>query len=322
MKNNKLEEILKRGFDNNYKVSKEVERQSDEIQKELCKLGIQSTASYFIRSSDLNTIIDQNQKINTFQYEFNHQNDIFNKVLYFEDIERHCKIPYITLDGFKWKDIGYSAVLAGGVSSADIFPKRLTAKIEVSNMLLTQNETFKMQFERMLVKALEDKVIESMLSNNDDGAATNEVRPEGLFYGLPVVQVASADDIFNNIKSIDNKNVNAEWVVSGSAKTDLIKLFDDVKTMDGDKFLGSPLNIEPLMMNNYFAYIDLSKVCLANWGYIGITFDNVSRAHMGITTIVVEGYYDFKYLDNNYIKVFCAQEPDSDSDSAPDEEDN
>ncbi|MBP5424852.1 MAG: hypothetical protein J6Y33_02105, partial [Prevotella sp.] len=68
-------------------------------------------------------------------------------------------------------------------------------------------------------------------------------------------------------------------------------------------FLNSPYICTNLVEDTYLIYIDLSKVCLTQFGLMGVSVDAYTHAKDGYVDVIVEGYFDYSLANNKFIKV-------------------
>ena len=209
------------------------------------------------------------------------------------------KVPYIKSNSANWKKEGQAVYFNDGMSHKEFNPYRLTLSVEVSKQLLQQNDGFDLQLKSYLIKAVEEKLIESILvsSQGEEG-----VRPNGIFYQVPKSPLSSLNDIIDLSYNLElTKNDNLSYLISPKAKQMILK--EDNKAFDNDKLFGRDFILENKLEDGLVAYLDLSKLIITQFGETEIVIDPYRRAVDGLYVISLNSWYDFAYLDEDFLRV-------------------
>ena len=209
------------------------------------------------------------------------------------------KVPYIKSNSADWKKEGQAVYFNDGMSSKEFNPYRLTLSVEVSKQLLQQNDGFDLQLKAYLVKAVEEKLIETILTSSQ---GTEDIKPNGIFYQVPKSSLSSLNDLIDLSFNLDlTKNDNLIYLISPKAKQMILK--EDNKAFDNDKLLGKEFILENKLENGLVAYLDLSKLIITQFGESEIVIDPYRQAVNGLYVISLNSWYDFAYLDSDYLRI-------------------
>ena len=231
--------------------------------------------------------------------DFISESKILSKCSYIPNHLAKTRVPYITGNSVDWKKEGGKVDFTQGMSSKVFNPYRLTVSVDISKQLLSQNDSFDLQLKSYLLKALEEKLVETMLSSNQ---GIEDERPDGIFYNVPKSSLSSLNDLVDLSYNLDlTKNDNLIYLISPKAKQEILKA--DNKALDNDKLLGKDYIIENKLENGLIAYLDLSKLMITKFGDSEITIDPFSKAYYGLHVVSLNSYFDFGYLDNDYMRV-------------------
>lgn len=221
-------------------------------------------------------------------------NDILSKVLYYPNTKSKIKLPYLTGDGVVWGDVitddNYH------ISTKELECKRLSTYIDVSDGLVMQDKTYLNNYiSSTLNNAIRDKVISTMFSNNTDVKA-----PKGLFTYKQSKEL-SKENLKDSFVNITNAKFNGTWIMSPSC---YMWIYNNCSEFfDNGKMLGFEYMVDGRVENDYMAFVDLSKIAVADWTVSGVIIDNVTHKKDGITRVFADSFVDFNIIDNNAIEV-------------------
>lgn len=212
------------------------------------------------------------------------------------------KCPYVNGNSANWAKEGSSVMFNDGMSSKEFQPYRLTLSVEVSKQLLQQSDGFDLQLKSYLIKAVESKLVETILTSSQ---GIEEVMPSGIFYNVQKSSLSSLDSLIDLSYNLDlTKNDNLIYLVSPKAKQIILK--EDKRAFNDGKLLGSEFILENKLEDGLIAYLDLSKLMITQFGETEIVIDPYRQAVNGLYVISLNSWYDFGYLDNDYLRVGVA----------------
>lgn len=231
--------------------------------------------------------------------DFISESKILSKCSFISHHTTNTKVPYLSGNNVDWKREGDKVEFMGGMSNKEFSPYRLTVCAYISKMLLSQNDSFDVQLKEYLVKALEEKLIETILTSN---VGIVDEKPNGIFYNVPKSPLSSLNDLIDLSYNLDlTKSDDLVYIISPKAKQMILKA--DNKALDNDKLLGKDFIIENKLENGLIAYLDLSKLMITKFGDSEITIDPFSKAYYGLHVVSLNSYFDYGYLDNDYMRV-------------------
>ena len=208
------------------------------------------------------------------------------------------QIPIMSKQTVKWEGETDEADATGvSFTTVKLQPKRLSAYVDISKMLLYQDTIgVENAIRADLVRALRDKIEATLFS---DGAATTE-QPAGLFYGKTPTECSTFADICDFEADLEDANVygNMRYVMNPKAKG----FFRAVaKGQNNSGFVYEngqmddiPTAVTTNVAENLFIYGDFSDVVFAIWNDLDLTIDTVTQATKGCVRIVINAYVDFK----------------------------
>lgn len=226
------------------------------------------------------------------------EDEFLSKTTFYPNLKANIKAPYFDENTCDWKAVGYGiSANTDTVSSKYLTPHRLTTQTDFSLTILRQSGDFYNEVNKILIKAIYNKLVESILS---DSAATDDA-PKGIFNGVSATTVSAITDLASMQYNGDKQKTKNVWVISPKAKAEILKL-NPLIFNDG-KFLGSEYILENRMKDGLIAYLPLNLITVAQFGVVEITVDNVTDVANGNVKTYIDTYFDFDYLDNSKIQV-------------------
>lgn len=284
---------LIRKQNNNIKLNVGEENEMTKIIEECRSNGIVPQNAYTIKRPELRAI----QYFNSTEVQeaqTTPQSDLLKDAQYFTNIKSNLKLPYLKTDDVVWGMINPN-VSELHCTSCQLQPKRVSTFVDVSCAIDVQNKSFNKDIANVLNKAIVDKVIETMFSNDEIDEA-----PKGLFaYKTP--KALNQTNLFDCVLSVSKNKYNGTFILSPSA---FIYLYTNCKDLfDNGKLIGFNYVVDGRVKDKFAAFIDLSKIVIADWTITSITIDNITKMKDGFVRVLAESYVDFNILDLDAIEV-------------------
>ena len=224
--------------------------------------------------------------------------NLLSLMTFYPNLKANLKVPYFDENTCQWKEEGYSiSENTDTLTSKYLTPHRLTTKIDFSVSILRQSGKFYQEVNDILIKAIYNKLVESILS--DDAETTDE--PKGIFNGISATTISTIADLATLQYNGDKQKTNNVWVISPKAKAEILKL--NPTLFNDGKFLGSPYISENRMQDGLIAYLPLDLVVVAQFGAVEVTVDNVTDVVNGNVKTYITTYFDFDFLDDSKIQL-------------------
>lgn len=224
--------------------------------------------------------------------------DFLSKTTFYPNLKANIKAPYFDENTCDWKAVGYGITAnTDTISSKYLTPHRLTTQTDFSLTILRQSGDFYNEVNDILIKAIYNKLVETILS---DSAATDD-KPNGIFYGVSSTTISAITDLATMQYNGDKQKTKNVWVISPKAKAEILKLNPTI--FNDGKFLGSEYILENRMKDGLIAYLPLNLITVAQFGVVEITVDNVTDVANGNVKTYIDTYFDFDFLDNTKIQV-------------------
>lgn len=193
---------------------------------------------------------------------------------------------------------------AGSFSSIKFAPRRITAEIPLSKMLLTQDTLgVENMVRNLLVTKINNKLEEVILSE----AAASGAKPAGIFYNVSPTSVADFADICELESDIADNNIDGplKYIVSPKAKAFLRSTIKGTNAtgmiMEYDEVDGKPAYETTHMTSGNFAVGDWSALYICEWGGIDLLVDPYSWSSKNLVKLVVTAYFDYKVVRDGAI---------------------
>ena len=284
---------------NKEKLSISEQRINDLATKRAKEYGIAPTSHF---NFELRDLVKPNWANSDTKYISNDKDikEFLNRVTFVENVKNSTKFPYVEFENIKWG----TPTNNGLVENEKIHKaNRLAERLSISKLLLLSQQDFQSNMEQMAVNALYQKLFSTMFSTAEENTTENEESPKGLINDDDAITISGVTDIIdlqNNVDKVSDKGI---WVISPTAKKELNNLQLTSNIFCNGMFLNSPYICTNLVEDTYLIYIDLSKVCLTQFGLMGISVDAYTHAKDGYTDVIVEGYFDYSLANEKFIKV-------------------
>lgn len=260
--------------------------------------GMNAIGMYNIEFRDLvnNTAITNTKRAETQSGEID--DTFLSKITFYPNLKANLKAPYFDESTCQWVAVG-NAISANTdtITSEYLTPHRLATKTDFSMQILRQSGSFYNEVNEILLKAIYNKLVASILSDS----AETEDQPKGIFNGLSATTISAITDLATLQYNGDKQKTNNVWIISPKAKAEILKLNPTI--FNDGKFLGSDFILENRMQDGLIAYLPLHLITVAQFGAVSITLDSVTDAiHSNVKTCI-DSFWDFNYLDNTKIQL-------------------
>lgn len=214
------------------------------------------------------------------------------------------KIPVMGKANVSWEE--ETATAKNGeptFTHVALSPKRISAVVEISKMLLAQDSVdVENAIREDLIKAVNAKIEETLLGTS----AGTTTQPEGLFYTLEVTGATSANTVSTFAQlcekeaEVEDENVTGRlaYVMSNKAKAILRAMAKSTKNtqlvMEGGYVDGTEAYNTSLISDKKYIFGDFSNVVIGQWSGLDITVDPFTLAADGKIRLVVNMYVDAK----------------------------
>lgn len=206
-------------------------------------------------------------------------------------------IPKMSKTSVGWAS-EIAAATATGVTfeNVKLSPKRITAYIDISKMLIAQDSlNAEDAIRRDIVNALNSKLQQTFfgVENKTDD------KPIGLFYGQTLEEVEDFAGVADLEAEVDDENVKGErkYVGSNKAKAAFRVMPKSALTnelmMNAGEIDGTPFVATSDIADKKFIYGDFSSIAIGSWGNVELTVDPFTTAINGCVRLIINSYFDW-----------------------------
>ena len=284
---------------NKEKLSTSEQRINDLATKRAKEYGIAPTAHFSFETRDL---VKPDWANSETHYISNDKDltELISRVTFVENVRNSTKFPYVDFENIKWG----TPTNNGLIENEKIHKaNRLAERLSISKLLLLSQPDFQLNMEQMAINALYQKLFSTMFSTAEENTTENEESPGGLINADDAITISGVSDIIYIQNQVDKVSDKGIWVISPTAKKELNNLQLTSNIFCNGMFLNSPYICTSLAEDGYLLYIDLSKVCLTQFGLMGVSVDCFTHAKDGYTDVIVEGYFDYSLANSKFISV-------------------
>lgn len=212
----------------------------------------------------------------------------------------NVQYPTMTKSNVTWE--GETASASDGAPTfghVTLSPKRITAYVDVSKMLIAQDSIgVENAIREDLIKAVNAKIEETVLGD----AAGTTTKPEGIFKTIEPDAVADYAGICDKEADVEDANVYGDcvYIMSNKAKAALRCMLKGTNAtgmvyengeVDGTKAFNTS-NVS----GKQYVYGDFSNLAIGSWGGVDLTVDPYTKAADGQIRLVVNMYVDAAIL--------------------------
>ena len=181
-------------------------------------------------------------------------------------------------------------------SSVILKPKRITAYIDISKMLIAQ-DTLNVQsmIIRDLYNALMSKVQKTFLGS----AAGTAYKPAGIFYGVTPTNITSYSELCEMEADVADSNIGGtkKYLMSNHAKAALRCMAKSVLTnelvLTNGNVDGTQVIANSDVADNNYAYGAFDSIVFGSWGDVDLVIDPYTQARKGVVRLVIQAYFDW-----------------------------
>ena len=216
---------------------------------------------------------------------------------FYTGLTNNAQIPVMTGSNVNWA--GETAAATDGnvlFNNVTLTPKRLTAYVDISKMLLAQDSIgVENAIRQDLINAINSKLENTILGKGAKSATT----PAGIFNGKTPTKVTDFEGLVGLEAKVEEANVlgGISYIASPSARASFRNMLKGSRgtaqlaytdgTLDGTPVY-STSNVEA----KTFVVGDFSNLAIGSWGGLDIVVDNYTQAVNGMIRLVVNAYFD------------------------------
>lgn len=216
---------------------------------------------------------------------------------FYTGLTNNAQIPVMTGSNVGWA--GENAAATDGnvlFNNVTLTPKRLTAYVDISKMLLAQDSIgVENAIRQDLINAINSKLENTILGKGAKSATT----PAGIFNGKTPTKVTDFEGLVGLEAKVEEANVlgSISYIASPSARASFRNMMKGSRgtaqlaytdgTLDGTPVY-STSNVEA----KTFVVGDFSNLAIGSWGGLDIVVDNYTQAVNGMIRLVVNAYFD------------------------------
>nr|DAM87326.1 MAG TPA: prohead serine protease [Caudoviricetes sp.] len=216
---------------------------------------------------------------------------------FYTGLTNNAQIPVMTGSNVNWA--GETAAATDGnvlFNNVTLTPKRLTAYVDISKMLLAQDSIgVENAIRQDLINAINSKLESTILGKGTKSATS----PAGIFNGKTPTKVTDFEGLVGLEAKVEEANVlgGISYIASPSARASFRNMMKGSRgtaqlaytdgTLDGTPVY-STSNVEA----KTFVVGDFSNLAIGSWGGLDIVVDNYTQAVNGMIRLVVNAYFD------------------------------
>lgn len=216
---------------------------------------------------------------------------------FYTGLTNNAQIPVMTGSNVNWA--GETAAATDGnvlFNNVTLTPKRLTAYVDISKMLLAQDSIgVENAIRQDLINAINSKLENTILGKGAKSATS----PAGIFNGKTPTKVTDFEGLVGLEAKVEEANVlgGISYIASPSARASFRNMMKGSRgtaqlaytdgTLDGTPVY-STSNVEA----KTFVVGDFSNLAIGSWGGLDIVVDNYTQAVNGMIRLVVNAYFD------------------------------
>ena len=216
---------------------------------------------------------------------------------FYTGLTNSAQIPVMTGSNVNWA--GETAAATDGnvlFNNVTLTPKRLTAYVDISKMLLAQDSIgVENAIRQDLINAINSKLESTILGKGAKSATS----PAGIFNGKTPTKVTDFEGLVGLEAKVEEANVlgGISYIASPSARASFRNMMKGSRgtaqlaytegTLDGTPVY-STSNVEA----KTFVVGDFSNLAIGSWGGLDIVVDNYTQAVNGMIRLVVNAYFD------------------------------
>lgn len=216
---------------------------------------------------------------------------------FYTGLTNSAQIPVMTGSNVGWA--GETAAATDGnvlFNNVTLTPKRLTAYVDISKMLLAQDSIgVENAIRQDLINAINSKLENTILGKGAKSATS----PAGIFNGKTPTKVTDFEGLVGLEAKVEEANVlgGISYIASPSARASFRNMMKgsrgtaQLAYVDGS-LDGTPVFSTSNVETKTFVVGDFSNLAIGSWGGLDIVVDNYTQAVNGMIRLVVNAYFD------------------------------
>ena len=216
---------------------------------------------------------------------------------FYTGLTNNAQIPVMTGSNVGWA--GETAAATDGnvlFNNVTLTPKRLTAYVDISKMLLAQDSIgVENAIRQDLINAINSKLESTILGKGAKSATT----PAGIYNGKTPTKVTDFEGLVGLEAKVEEANVlgGISYIASPSARASFRNMMKGSRGTAQLAFVDGALDGTPVYSTSNveaktFVVGDFSNLAIGSWGGLDIVVDNYTQAVNGMIRLVVNAYFD------------------------------
>lgn len=216
---------------------------------------------------------------------------------FYTGLTNNAQIPVMTGSNVNWA--GETAAATDGnvlFNNVTLTPKRLTAYVDISKMLLAQDSIgVENAIRQDLINAINSKLESTILGKGAKSATS----PAGIFNGKTPTKVTDFEGLVGLEAKVEEANVlgGISYIASPSARASFRNMMKGSRGTAQLAYVDGALDGTPVFSTSNveaktFVVGDFSNLAIGSWGGLDIVVDNYTQAVNGMIRLVVNAYFD------------------------------
>jgi HK97 family phage major capsid protein/HK97 family phage prohead protease len=220
---------------------------------------------------------------------------------FYTGLTNSAQIPVMTGSNVNWA--GETAAATDGnvlFNNVTLTPKRLTAYVDISKMLLAQDSIgVENAIRQDLINAINSKLESTILGKGAKSATT----PAGIFNGKTPTKVTDFEGLVGLEAKVEEANVlgGVSYIASPSARASFRNMMKGSRGTAQLAYVDGTLDGTPVYSTSNveaktFVVGDFSNLAIGQWSGLDIVVDQYTQAANGMIRLVVNSYFDAAIL--------------------------
>jgi len=216
---------------------------------------------------------------------------------FYTGLTNNAQIPVMTGSNVNWA--GETAAATDGnvlFNNVTLTPKRLTAYVDISKMLLAQDSIgVENAIRQDLINAINSKLESTILGKGAKSATS----PAGIFNGKTPTKVTDFEGLVGLEAKVEEANVlgGVSYIASPSARASFRNMMKGSRGTAQLAYVDGALDGTPVYSTSNveaktFVVGDFSNLAIGSWGGLDICIDSYTQAVNGMIRLVVNAYFD------------------------------
>lgn len=216
---------------------------------------------------------------------------------FYTGLTNNAQIPVMTGSNVNWAGENVAAT-DGNVAfnNVTLTPKRLTAFVDISKMLLAQDSVgVENAIRQDLINAINSKLESTILGKGAKSATT----PAGIFNGKTPTKVTDFEGLVGLEAAVEEANVlgGISYIASPSARASFRNMMKGSRGTAQLAYVDGTLDGTPVFSTSNveaktFVVGDFTNLVIGSWGGLDIVVDNYTQAVNGMIRLVVNAHFD------------------------------